>query len=179
MSRAQFSGVCNVSKTIASPPRVLMLAPDPFGVGGIERATRAMVDALADGGGQRAHLAVVWREERGAVANAVIVDAGVERRGLTTVPLRRQVGYVVRVLRYARRRRDQHDAVVACHAHLAPVAWMCRRITGRPYLVWCHGKEAWGRFGIATRLAVRAADHVISGSEFTATRLVENGLVAR
>ena len=64
--------------------------------------------------------------------------------------------------------------IVCCHAHMAPVAWLCSKLVGSPFIVWCHGREAWGSLRMSVRLALRHADVVFAGSHFTA-RAVEEG----
>jgi glycosyltransferase involved in cell wall biosynthesis len=156
-----------VSKSLTS---VLVLAPDPAGVGGIERVTRTLLRACSElYGPERVGLLAVWR-----------------RRGLADLPCRtvfsgtsappdppRQVPFGARVkfasaaLRVARRWR-RRTVVVAAHPHLAPVAWACRLLSGAPYVVWCHGYETWGRLRQSVRFAIERADVVVAPSDFSA-----------
>ena len=57
---------------------------------------------------------------------------------------------------------------------MAPVAWLCSKLVGSPFIVWCHGREAWGSLRMSVRFALRHADVVFAGSHFTA-RAVEEG----
>jgi len=58
--------------------------------------------------------------------------------------------------------------IVCCHAHLAPIAWVCARLSGAPYVVWCHGRETWGRLRPLVRFSLRRADVLFAPSQFTA-----------
>jgi phosphatidylinositol alpha-1,6-mannosyltransferase len=62
--------------------------------------------------------------------------------------------------------------VIACHTHLAPVAWAVAKVAGGPYAVWCHGFEAWGRLRRSVVFGLRRAALVGTHSTFGA-RAVE------
>jgi glycosyltransferase involved in cell wall biosynthesis len=151
-------------------PRVLVLAPDPDGIGGIQRASRALLRSLCD----------LYGEDRiGTLAlrrrNHVQVPGRALRPG-RTVAGRVRVGPVERA-RYAAasvattRRWRRRLAVLAVHPHLAPVAWAGHLVSGAPYAVWCHGIESWRRLPWFVAPALRAANLVFAPSGFTARRV--------
>lgn len=77
--------------------------------------------------------------------------------------------YLVAALRRLRDQKDSH-LVLCCHINLLPLAWMAKVATGAPLALVIYGIDAWQRPGFASRLALRAVDHVISISRVTADR---------
>jgi phosphatidylinositol alpha-1,6-mannosyltransferase len=145
---------------------VAVLAPDVSSTGGIQRAVRALLQVLADLG-LREQTAVLtvwqghgWPEEGAGPPSA-------PRSG--RVPYARQLAFVRDALAVARRRPR---AMLICHPHLAPIGLIARRTFGVPYLVWCHGKEAWAP-GRTVRAGLRGAKYVVAGSRYTADRVGE------
>jgi phosphatidylinositol alpha-1,6-mannosyltransferase len=152
----------------ARTPRVLVLATDAWGTGGIERATRSLLRALGDlygpervgllsvrGGRARLSCRVLWRGPTGG--------AGQVGRIL-------KARYAVAAVSAARRWRN-NLVIVTCHPHLAPVARACQTASGAPFVVWCHGVEVWGRLRPALRAALHSANLLVAPSKFTATRV--------
>jgi glycosyltransferase involved in cell wall biosynthesis len=158
----------------ADTPRLLVLSPHPTGTGGIERVTRTLVRSLADCyGPDRVGLLPLW-ESRGAEQ----LSCSVLRRARPAprtkrVTLIERFSYMIAALGSTWRWRNRL-IIVCCHAHMAPVAWLCSKLVGSPFIVWCHGKEVWGGLRVSVRLALRHADVVFAGSRFTA-RAVEEG----
>ena len=147
--------------------RVLVLAPHAWGTGGIERATRTLLRALADlYGPERVGLLSVWGGA--APLSCRVLWAGPSSRGATRVPARVKVRFAAAAVVAARRWR-RRLVIVACHPHLAPVAQACVRVSGAPFLVWCHGEEVWRPQRSLVREALRAADAVVAPSGFTAS----------
>lgn len=156
--------------------RVIVLAADPWGTGGIERATRALLGALGDRyGADRVGLVAVWGPEPERTIPACRrLHAGRGRPGsgpAGRVGLLRRLRFTLAAISAARRWSGQRLALVACHAHVAPVAWACRLITGAPYAVWGHGTEAWATPRTSVALAMRGAQAIFAGSRFTAEAL--------
>ncbi len=141
-------------------PRVLVLATDPDGIGGIQGATRMLIDVLI-----------------GQCGNERVTVLPVRPAGLTHTTNR--VLFAFRAMRRARRWRGHGFLVIACHAHLAPIAWLCRMVSGAPYVVWCHGRESWGRPRASVRAALRRATRVLAGSRFTADQVSTGCFVGR
>lgn len=156
-------------------PLVLVLAPDPFGTGGIERVTRSLLEALAElYGGERVGL-LPLRRRATRKSEVRLLHAGTLRESSSgRVPAWAQAMYTVRALRAARRRRHRQLAIVAGHPSLAPVAHVAARISGARFAVWCHGKEAWGRLSVPVRGSLRAADCVFTHAAFTARQVERN-----
>jgi phosphatidylinositol alpha-1,6-mannosyltransferase len=150
----------------AATPRILVLAPHAWGTGGIERSTRTLVRALADlYGAERIGLLSVWSGP--GVLPCRVLWRGPEARDAGRVPWTIKVRFALSAARLARRWR-RRLVVVACHPHLAPVAWLAARAAGVPWAVWCHGEEVWRPLWPAVRAALRRADLVVAPSRFTA-----------
>ncbi len=164
----------NILEPEASTPRVLVLAPDPAGTGGIERASKTLLAVLGDMiGPEHVGLISVWRRPGLAHLRCRVIVQGGSVRSEPPGPVSpwMRLAFTLGSLRAARRWR-RRLVVVACHPHLAPVAWMCRLVSGAPYGVWCHGYETWGPLRWSVRGALRQADVVFAPSHFSA-RLTE------
>ena len=158
----------------ACTPRFLVLSPDPAGTGGIQRVTRTLIKSLADCyGPDRVGLLPLW-DSRGAqrLSCRVLRRARRAPRTKRVAPIER-FGYMIAAMSSSWRWRHRL-IIVCCHAHMAPVAWLCSKLVGSPFIVWCHGREAWGSLRMSVRFALRHADVVFAGSHFTA-RAVEEG----
>jgi len=158
----------------ARTPRFLVLSPDPAGTGGIQRVTRTLIKSLADCyGPDRVGLLPLW-DSRGAqrLSCRVLRRARPAPRTKRVAPIAR-FAYMIATMRSTWRWRHRL-IIVCCHAHMAPVAWLCSKLVGSPFIVWCHGREAWGSLRMSVRFALRHADVVFAGSHFTA-RAVEEG----
>jgi glycosyltransferase involved in cell wall biosynthesis len=154
---------------------VLVLTTDPLGVGGIQLVTRTLISSLADlYGSGRVGLLQVWNHGTGS-APCLMVHSGthVGVAGSTAVPISEKLRYFIAAVRAARRWRDRKSLLIAAHVHVALVAWVASMMSGRPYVVWCHGLEAWGPMGFGLRLAVRNAAAVFTSNRFTARRVEE------
>jgi glycosyltransferase involved in cell wall biosynthesis len=151
-------------------PRFLVLAPDPDGTGGIQRATRVLLRALCDlyGGDRVGTLAV--RSRDGATIPGRLLRRGRAVSGSARVSHLERARYLAASVATAWRWR-RRLAVFAVHPHLAPVALASRFVSGAPYAVWCHGVESWGRLPWLVATALRAADEVFAPSTFTARRI--------
>jgi glycosyltransferase involved in cell wall biosynthesis len=151
-----------------SMPRFLVLAADPFGVGGIERVTRTLVGALADRfGGDRVGVVSLWGG-RAELPGRILHRGRTPPRG--RVPSFEGLRFTLAALRGAHRWR-RRLVVVVCHPHLAPVAVAAGRLVGARVAVWCHGDEVWGPLRPRVRLALQRADLVFAPSRFTAEQV--------
>lgn len=152
----------------ATTPRVLVLATDPGGTGGIQRAARTLVRAFgATFGSERVGLAPVWGLDE--PLNCRTLSPGKKRRR-QRVGILHRAAFLIAAVRISRRWRARL-IVVATHPHLAPVARVCRFLSGAPYLVWCHGEEVWGEISPSVKKSLRNADAVFAPSRFTAERV--------
>ena len=157
----------------ARTPRLLVLASDPGGTGGIQRSTRLLLTGLCELYGSDRVGTVALRQQGDAP-----VPGRLLRRGQPIKRRRQRVSFIARA-RYAlaavstARRWRRRLAIFACHPHLAPVAWACGLVSGAPYAVWCHGVESWGPMPALVARGLRAADIVFAPSEFTARRVEE------
>jgi phosphatidylinositol alpha-1,6-mannosyltransferase len=148
--------------------RVLVLAVDPFGVGGIERFTRGFLRCLEELFGPDEVGLVSLGPLRSEDPGCRVLHAGGSQR----LGFRKKVIYLAASLRAAHRWREGL-VIVVCHSRLVPVAWLCRFVSGAPYLVWCYGKEVWRKPSRSVRLGVDRADVAVAISEFTATAVAE------
>ena len=171
----QYSWDANAEKTAAviereaTTPRVLVLAPHAWGTGGIERATRTMLKALADlYGPERVGLLSVWGGRD--PLSCRVLWRGPVAAGATRVPPWIKLRFTFAALVAARRWR-RRLVIIAYHPHLAPVAWACRVLSGAPYIVWSHGREVWEPLLPQVRWSLRLADVVAAPSQFTASAL--------
>ncbi len=78
-------------------------------------------------------------------------------------------GSKMRFMRFALSKSHKADCVVVGHMHLAPAAWLARRL-GRikRYVVVLHGIEAWRRATLSQRFGLRYADVVVATTRYTA-----------
>ena len=151
-------------------PTFLVLAPDPGGTGGIQRATRVLLRALCDlYGADRVGTLAIRNRDEGPVPGRLL-RRGRAVSGSVRVSHIERARYFAASVASARRWR-RRLAVFAVHPHLAPVAWASRLVSGPPYAVWCHGVESWGRLPLLVATALRAADEVFAPSTFTARRI--------
>src|SRR5205807_1035220 len=158
--------------TAVGRPAVILLAPDVFGTGGIERATRTMLHALSRRyGEEHVGLLSVWGGERSGIPNASLLYAGPQRGPKALhVPINTRAKFLFRALGSACELRRRPAVVVAVHTHLAPVAWAASAVSGLPFVVWCMGREAWTLRPLH-RAAVRRASAVLAISHYTAARV--------
>ena len=151
-------------------PRFLVLAPDAFGTGGIERTTRTLIRTLGDRfGPDRVGVLSVWGGRTDVPAR--ILRRGRRSGGARPVPIPDKVAFAISSVRHARRWR-RRLVVVACHPHLALVAVAAGRVAGVRVSVWCHGDEVWRPLRPSVRWALRRADLVFAPSRFTADQVV-------
>jgi phosphatidyl-myo-inositol dimannoside synthase len=158
------------------PRRALVLAGDPAGTGGIERATRTLLMALGDLlGSEHVELLPIWRRLGLEDLRCRVLPGGevVRTDPPGSVRLATRLRFARAAVKASVGRRTD-TAVFACHPAIAPVALMCRLVAGVPYAVWCHGYDAWAIVAPLERLAVQKAARVFAPSEFSA-RLAEQG----
>jgi phosphatidyl-myo-inositol dimannoside synthase len=158
----------------ACTPRALVLATDPWGVGGIQRVTRALAGGLSElYGPERVGMVSVWDHPgdrvpcRELYAGAKMPAGG----GPARVEPYERLRYVLAALSSARRWRHPRLVVIACHSHLAPVAMAAAWVADRPFAVWCHGKESWGRLPFLVGVALRRANVVFAPTAFSAAQV--------
>jgi len=154
--------------------RVLILATDIYTRGGIARYTAALATALGqllgaenvdllpllDGVGRR----FVPAEYRILAATTA---------GLTLGAKVRHAG------RALRRARSGYDLVICSHVSQAPVAALIQLRHRTPYLVACHGSEAWGSLPVVKRAALCRANLALAVSAHTARVLCRSNGVSQ
>jgi len=151
--------------------RILVLAPDAFGTGGIERATRMLLTALGKRiGSDRVGLISVWGGDRTDLS-AQVLHQGPQRGRRTRVPFTERGAFSLAALEWAWAWRRQL-IVVSCHPHLAPVAMGAGWLAHAPVAVWCHGEEVWRPPRPSVGWALRRANLIFAPSRFTADQVV-------
>jgi phosphatidylinositol alpha-1,6-mannosyltransferase len=68
-------------------------------------------------------------------------------------------------------RRWQPELVIVDHLHLAAIPWLCRPLTGKDYVLFCHGVEFDEPLSALRVKAFRGACRRLCNSRFTAHRL--------
>ncbi len=156
----------------ARTPRFLVLSPDPAGTGGIQRSSRMLLKALADSfGPERVGLLPLWSGKDSRELPCRVLRRGGRVSRSNRVGVVDRLAYATTAATSALRWR-RRLVIVCCHAHLAPIAWLCARLSGAPCVVWCHGRETWGRLRPLVRFSLRRADVLFAPSHFSA-RAVE------
>jgi phosphatidyl-myo-inositol dimannoside synthase len=152
--------------------KVLILATDIYTRGGIARYTAALASALGESPGvDRVDVLPLLddAERRFNPAEFRILRATTPRLGP-----RQKVQHVVRALKCS---SSGYDLVICSHLALAPVAALIRLQYGTPYLVVCHGSEAWEKLPAWKQVALRHANAVLAVSRFTADAVAKaNGI---
>ena len=158
-------------------PRVLVLAPDVAGAGGIERFSRSLLQACVERyGAERVGVCSVWGSDFQPQAPACrrlwsgpSHETATSRRVTVWVRLK----FALAAVHCAWAWRGPQLAVICTHAHLAPVAMMCRLVSGANCAVWAHGAEVWGYMRPSVRLALRRADTLVAAGQFMARELAQ------
>jgi phosphatidylinositol alpha-1,6-mannosyltransferase len=148
-------------------PRVLVLAPEIDGPGGIERASRSCIRAFGERyGSERVSLLTLGSPPDGLACR--VLASGKSPNG--RIGALGKLRFMLKALRVARRWK-KNLVLMAVHPHLAPVAALASRITGAPCAVWCHGKESWGGMSRSTKAGLKRASLVFAPSLFTARQV--------
>lgn len=150
--------------------------PDLFETkGGIRTYSKAFLQAFAAAcGGVRNQVFLL--HDRGSSVDLSVPLGGSVRCSGGWPPRLRSSVFAARVLGHVARERP--GLVIAGHVHFAVLAYWVRRVLGVPYWVIVHGLEAWNLEHPGRIKALRAADLVISASEYTRGRLIEEQSLA-
>lgn len=144
----------------------VVLALQPYGVGGVETATRNVIGALASSSRLtpiRVHAVLRGSQPTGDLEE-VVAYAGAKAFNRVS-----KVRFVLRLLGSCLRRPPR--LVVATHPSLAIAAVVAARVAGAPTVVIIHGREVWTKGSRWQRIAIEKADQVWSPSRFTTTHL--------
>ena len=143
--------------------------------GGIERASRALVEAVAAARPRAALEVVLGREpalEHPEVLSSVL-RGRVRVTGAGSMPGRLgSAQLVARGLGTLLRRGDGPALVVCGHLHYAPLGHALAVATGARLVLVAHGIEAWAIRSPLIAHALRRADRVLAVSSYTATQLL-------
>ena len=132
--------------------RVLVLAPPLTGIGGIQRYTHTLVQALK-------HL--LGNESVRCLAISDVPDAN----GGGRFPAREKVRFGCQAFWEAIRWRP--DLTLCAHLALGPTGWLLANLVRRPYGVVVYGIKAWSVLPWWKRDALRHASRIIAISAFT------------
>jgi phosphatidyl-myo-inositol dimannoside synthase len=136
---------------------ILALVTEAYGgTGGISQYNRDFLGALANSRAVSS-IAVVPRYAPEPADPPLRIRQAAARSG--------RVPYVIAALREAYSR--SFDVVFCGHLFMAPLAWLIARLKGAKLIIQMHGIEAWQQPSILCRMAVEAADLVLSVSRFT------------
>ncbi len=143
--------------------------------GGIRTYSQAFLQAFATAcGGVRDQVFLL--HDRGSSVDLSVPLGGSVRGSGGWPPRLRPSVFAARVLWHAARERP--GLVIVGHIHFAVLAYWIRRVLGVPYWVIVHGLEAWNLEHPGRIRALRSADLVISASEYTRGRLIEEQSLA-
>ena len=145
-----------------------MLATEGYGcLGGVAQFNRDLLEALD--ASPRVERVIVWPRHAPEPLTEKIPESVVYDRACA----QGKAAYVYRTLRTI---IDgiSFDLVICGHLHLFPIAWLAAKRSGAQLALILYGVECWRPTGNPlTNLLVRAADHVVSVSRFTAERFRE------
>jgi glycosyltransferase involved in cell wall biosynthesis len=146
--------------------KVLFVSIDLFSIGGIQRYSRYLLDALR-------------RSPR--VSGVCVASLGATHSDGFDMPLRAdltgggsvagKIAFAAGCWRLARARRA--SLVVVDHVNLAAVAWVFRLLTGTPYWLNVYAIEVWGPLSWLRRRALLGAACIVSDCDFTRRYLEE------
>lgn len=138
--------------------RVLLLAPPMATIGGVQRYTDMLGQALSGLlGPSSVRMMSVEHPDRGV--------------GARRLPRAIKGGFIAQVLRQGRAWHP--DLVICTHVGLAPIGWAMSKLRRCPYWVVIHGREVWGGMPRSKRRALLSADQVLSVSNFTKQRVID------
>jgi phosphatidylinositol alpha-1,6-mannosyltransferase len=151
--------------------RILILATDIFTRGGIARYTVALATVLGSlaGADNVDVLPLLGDRELEFVPKGYqILPATTER--LSLYPKVRHAARAARAL-------GSYDIVFCTHLSQSTIAAFGKLFARTPYVVVCHGIEAWRRQSFAIQSALKKAELVLAVSRFTAQKVCEvNGV---
>lgn len=153
--------------------QVLIVTTDIDAHGGVARYTAALASVLADLiGGVNVHVQPLLGDiGTGRDWLAFRVFDPVARR-LTSAGKFWFAGRVVQLS------FNKYDLVICTHLGLSPVAGLARQLWGTPFWITLHGSEAWSKFPVDVRWAVRQSGLLLPVSRYTAdTAARANGIV--
>jgi phosphatidyl-myo-inositol dimannoside synthase len=139
---------------------VLFISIDLFSIGGIQRYSRYLLDVLRRSPcGDSMAVASLGAPCEGGFDEPIRVDATGGRGVLG------KAGFAFTCLRLARARRA--SLLIVDHVHLAPIAWLYRRLTGTPYWLNVYAIEVWGGLSWLRRRALLGATCIVSDCDYT------------
>ena len=150
-------------------PAVCVLAGAAFQLGGMERLTWEVHEALAGalGASRVAMGSLVGADDLGADRREAVAYEG--RFPLT---LGSKIDFARWVIRQSLAWRSS-TMLLCMLVNQAQLAWGARLFGGSRYVVWAHGSEIWSKMDILPRLALRRADLVLCSSDFTRVQVIQ------
>jgi phosphatidylinositol alpha-1,6-mannosyltransferase len=139
---------------------VLFISIDLFSIGGIQRYSRYLLDALRRSPRiERLRVASLAAPHAGGFDAPVRADATGGRGVLA------KLGFAAACWRLARAR--QASLLIVDHVYLAPIAWLYGRLTGTPYWLNVYAIEVWGDLSWLRRRALLGAACIVSDCDYT------------
>lgn len=146
---------------------------DIFGLGGIERYTRHLFDALQADGDMKMRVSALSLHDRDVDQNPW-TDICVATSAKTKVIF---VNRLLFVADACKTMVTKKPALVICaHVNLAPLALYAKSVFGSEYIVITHGIDVWNVKKGTQYRSLRGARLVIAASNYTRSRLIENGI---
>jgi glycosyltransferase involved in cell wall biosynthesis len=134
--------------------KILVLAPPMGATGGIQKYTATLVKSLGEIYGERNVRMVAVPEEAEMRADGSAVLGRITKLRFLLQAITSAIFWRPRL-------------VWCAHVGISPVARLIQRITGTPYWVMLYGIEVWGELPPSRIGALRAAQQLVSISEFT------------
>jgi phosphatidylinositol alpha-1,6-mannosyltransferase len=142
---------------------LLIITPDLFGIGGVQRFSKQLSQALAGLAAARAQQLTIFS----LVDNEETVDPLAFGEGVTVKGFRgNKLSLIIKALILILK---EPARIYAAHLHFAPIAFLLKTI--RPaltYGVHLHGVDAWHPLPFYRQFALRKADFITSSSRYTA-----------
>lgn len=147
--------------------RLMILASDTSGTGGIETTVRGVIAAAADrfGHANVSVLSLHPSPERGHAGVAIRSAQPVHERGRVRPAV--QFRYATMVIADAVAHRERVTAILCLHPGFVAVAAAAAATARAPYAVAAYGIDVWGRLPRRDLVALRRATAIWSISNFT------------
>jgi phosphatidyl-myo-inositol dimannoside synthase len=143
-----------MTESLQNTRKVLVLAPSLKSLGGIQKYTSTLVDALQ----------VVLGSERVRMV-AVPGDPEVQDDGILALRPSVKARFLLSAITAAM--SWSPDLMICAHVGLAPVARLIQRLTGVRFWVVLYGIEVWGDLPATKQNALRAAQRYVGITRFT------------
>jgi phosphatidylinositol alpha-1,6-mannosyltransferase len=157
--------MCGVTQMNDAPKRVLLTGYNFTAIGGLEIVSAAIAKMLADAG-HEVQCAAVHGQGVVEKQGFRIVGTAPVMRVARSLAYRFPSLYPMRTLRAL---AAWADVIIAVHCHTLPKVFDAVASLRRPPAVvaWLHGREVWGRQGVAYSELLKKADRLVAVSRYT------------